>query len=76
MKIPNFIKKEIKSDIKTTLISILMVLVVIVSCIAAFIGKMTFAEAGVFIGAVGTTLASIGFKLTADSTKGGNNNEQ
>ena len=71
MKIP----KTIKNDLKTNIISAFIMLVVIGSMIAAYLGKMTFTEAGVFVGAVGTFLAGLGFRFTADSKKEETTNE-
>ena len=65
MKIP----KTIKNDLKTNIISAFLMLVVIGSMIAAYLGKMTFTEAGVFVGTVGAILSGFGFRFSADSKK-------
>lgn len=71
MKIP----KTIKNDIKTNLISAFILLVVVVCMIAAFLGKMTFTDAGVFIGTIGALLSGFGFRFSADSKKEETTNE-
>lgn len=43
--------------------------VVVGSMTAAFLGKMTFTEAGVFIGSVGTFFAGVGLRFAADAKK-------
>lgn len=71
MKLP----KTIKNDIKTNIISAFLMLVVIGSMIAAYLGKMTFTEAGVFVGTVGAILSGFGFRFSADSKKEETTNE-
>lgn len=56
-------------DFKTTFISLVLLLVIVVSIVGVFTQKITIADAGTFIALIGTTLTAIGFKLTADSTK-------